>query len=279
MSGFQKTCAAALALLCAQGTAMAGVSPEAANDLARKSGLLTQLDSLGSQVASGMADAAAKTPGRLGPAQSAKLAECVQTAYASERLRTTAVDAVAGTLQPADLPPLAAWFDGEEGRKIATLEQTSSAQVPDPQERLRRGAEALANASDARKLALRAIIAKSHSVEMMADTLIEMALAVQQGMASAEAAASGPSPAELRANLAGKRPQLLAHYAQVSINAYAFTYAALGDDELRQYADFLGSPAGTAFNDGTMRDVSRALGAGAVQLGRCVPAVRALKGS
>ena len=279
MNAMHRTRAAALALLCAQGAAVAAVAPEAAQALAKQSGLWAQLDSLGAQVTAGIAAAAANKPGRLSEAQAGKLSECVQAAYAADRLRATAVDAVAGALQPADLAPLAAWYDGAEGRKIATLEQDSSVQVPDPQERLRRGAEALANASDARRLALQAIIVKSRSVEMMADTLIEMAFAVQQGAASADPAASGPTPAELKGSLASKRPQLMAHYAQVSINAYAFTYAALDDDELRQYADFLGSPSGTAFNDGQMRGVSRALGAGAVQLGRCVQAVRAMKTS
>jgi hypothetical protein len=269
----------ALALLCMQDAAVADVNTEAAQGLARKSGLWTQLESLGAQVGEGMSAAAAKNPGKLSAEQRNQLTNCVQSAYAVDRLRATAVDAIAGALQPADLAPLQAWYDSSIGRKVATVEQASSTQSTDPQERLRRGAQALASASDARKAALQAIVTQSHSVEMMTDTVIEMALAVQQGMTSIDPAAPGGSTAQLRANLMSRRPQIMTHYAQISINAYAFTYLGLADEELQRYADFLGSPAGTAFNDGSMHGVSRALNSGAVQLGRCIQAGRPTKGT
>jgi hypothetical protein len=71
----------------------------------------------------------------------------------------------------------------------------------------------------------------------------------------------------------------MGRYAQISLSAYAFTYGGLADDELQRYADFLGSPSGTAFNEATMRGVARALNSGAVQLGRCMQGVRPTKGS
>jgi hypothetical protein len=64
-------------------------------------------------------------------------------------------------------------------------------------------------------------------------------LAVQQGMASVDPAATGQSTAELKAKL--------------------------------------GSPSGRAFNDGSMHGVSRALDSGSVQLGRCIQGVRSMK--
>ena len=262
--------AATLALAAGHGAAQAGVAPEAAQDLARRSGLWTQLDSLGAQVQGGMTAAMARGPGKLGEAQKARMLACVQTAYAAEPLRAPALDAVAGTLQPSDLAPLLAWFDSPLGRRIATIESTSAKETPDPQERLQRGTEALASASEPRKASLQAIITETRSVDMMADTLIEMALAVQQGMASADAAASGPSASELRANLGSRRPQLLAHYGQIALPAYAFTYRELSDDDLKQYATYLASPPATAFSDGSMRGVARAMSAGSVKLGRCL---------
>jgi hypothetical protein len=271
--------AAIVLLSCVQGAAVAAVSPEAAQDLARKSGLWDQLDSLGSQVGADMSAAAAKNPAKASAEQQAKLMDCAQSAYATEGLRETAIDAVAGALQPADLPTLEGWYDSPIGRKIAATERDSSQQVQDPQERVRRGAASLASAGDARKAALQAIVTQSHSVELMTDTVIEMALAVQQGMASLAPSASGNSTAELKAGLAGRRPQIMGRYAQISLSAYAFTYGGLADDELQRYADFLGSPSGTAFNEATMRGVARALNSGAVQLGRCMQGVRPTKGS
>jgi hypothetical protein len=260
----------ALVLAAAQAAALAAVGPEVAQDLAKKSGLWAQLDSLGSQVRTGMSAAMAKNPGKESPAQKARMLECAQSAYAADGLRAPAIDAVAGTLQPADVAPLKAWYDSPLGSRIAAMEASSAARSTPPEERLRRGAEALSGASDARKAALQAILAETHSVDIMADTLIEMALAVQQGMASLDPAASGASTAELRANLGSRRPQLIQHYAQIALPAYAFTYAGLDDDELKQYADHLGTPAAGSFNDGSTRGISRALTSGSVKLGRCL---------
>jgi hypothetical protein len=270
MSRSQRTWAAALLLAAAQGAALGAVGHDVAQDLTKKSGLWAQLDSLGSQVRGGMSAALANKPGTLTAAQTARMLSCAQSAYAAEGLRVPAVDAVAGALQPADVAPLLAWYDSPLGLRIAGVEAASAGREADPQERLRRGAEALSGAGDARKAALQAILDETHSVDIMADTLIEMALAVQQGVASADPAASGASINELRANLNSRRPQLLRHYAQISLPAYAFTYSELGDDDLAKYAAHLATPSAKAFNDGSMHAVSRALASGLVSLGRCL---------
>jgi hypothetical protein len=269
--------AVALAWAVAQGAAQAAVAPEAAQELARKSGLWTQLDSLLPQVRAGMAAGLQRSGGQVTAAQRTKMLDCAQSAYAGEALRATALDALVGTLQPADLTPLLAWYDSPLGRKIATIEVTSSQQTPDPQERLQRGAEALTIASEGRRASLQAIVSETHSVDLMADTLMGLALGVQQGLASADPAASGATIAELKAGMGGRRPQLVAHFAQISVPAYAFTYLTLSDDELKQYADYLGTPAAMAFSDATLRGVSRALGYGSVTLGRCLKAPEAPK--
>ena len=260
----------ALVLATAQAAAVAAVAPDVAQELAKKSGLWAQLDSLGTQVRTGMSAAMAKNPGKVTPEQKTRLLDCAQSAYAADGLRAPAIDAVAGTLQPSDVAPLKAWYDSPLGGKIAALEASSAAQLTDPQERLRRGAEALSGASEARKASLQAILTETRSVDIMADTLIEMALAVQQGMASVDPAASGASIAELKANLSVRRPQLIQHYAQIALPAYAFTYAGADDDELGKYADYLGTPAAKSFNDGSVRGVSRALTSGSMKLGRCL---------
>jgi hypothetical protein len=271
MNRLHRMAGVALALAVAQGAAQAAIAPEAAQELARKSGLWTQLDSLLPQVEAGMAAGLQRSP-QASAAQRSKMQSCTQSAYAGEALRATALDALVGTLQPQDVAPLLAWYDSPLGRKIATIEATSSQQTPDPQERLRRGAEALAHASEGRRASLQAIVSETHSVDLMADTLMGMALAVQQGLASADPAASAATIAELRASMGGRRPQLVAHFTQISVPAYAFTYLALSDDELKQYADYLGTPAALSFSDGTMRGVSRALGAGSLALGKCLKA-------
>jgi len=277
MIRLHRMAAVALALAAAQGAARAAIAPDAAQELAHKSGLWTQLDSLLPQVRAGMDAGLQRSPGQASAAQRARMLDCAQSAFAGEALRATALDAIAGTLQPQDVAPLLAWYDSPLGRKVATIEATSSQQTPDPQERLRRGAEALAAATAGRRASLEAIVGETHSVDLMADTLMGMALAVQQGLASVDPAASGASIGELRSSIGGRRPQLVAHFAKISVPAYAFTYLTLGDDELRQYADYLGTPPAMAFSDATTRGVARSLTAGSVALGRCLKAADAPK--
>lgn len=260
---------AVLALL-ASHAALANVSDGAAQELTRKSGLWVQMDSIGQQVRSGMSDAIDKNGPDVPAERKARMLACAGTAFDAEALRGIAVDAVAGALQPSDARPLANWYDSVLGRKIATEEESSARQVIEPQERVRRGVEALEAASPARKAALQSIVTETHSVDIMADTLIEMAFAVQQGVASLDPAVTPAKVADIRANLASRRPQVVAHYEEISLPAYAFTYARLTDDEVQKYADHLDTPSAKAFNDGSTRGVARALGAGSAKLGRCL---------
>ena len=260
----------ALALLAGPGAALAAIGADAAQELTHKSGLWVQLDSLGTQVRAGMSDALDKNGAEVSAAQKSRMLDCAQSAFAADGLRAIAVDAVAGALQPADVTPLLAWYDSPLGRRIANAEESSAGQMIEPQERLRRGAEALDAASPARKAALQAILTETHSVEIMADTLIEMAFAVQQGMAALDPAATGATIANIKAGMEARRPQLIQHYAQISLPAYAFTYGKLEDDDLRQYAEHLTSPSAKTFNDGSARGVARALTSGSTKLGRCL---------
>jgi hypothetical protein len=260
----------ALALLAGAGVAQAAVDADAARELTRKSGLWVQLDSLGAQVRGGMSDALDKNGAGVDAAQRARMLDCTQSSFAAAGLQEVGVDAVAGALEPADLAPLQAWYDSPPGRRIASAEEASANQVLDPQERLRRGAEALTTASPQRQAALQSILTETRSAEVMADTLIEMAFAVQQGMATLDPAATPARIAEIRRGMEARRPQLVQHYTQISLPAYAFTYGRLDDDDLRQYAEHLASPGARAFNDGSARGVARALAAGSAKLGRCL---------
>ena len=269
MKRWHRTAGAAMALAFAQ-AALAGVGPDVAQDLAKKSGLWQQLDSLGSQVRAGMANSLAKAGDAQAEATKARLLACAEQAYGADAMRATAVDAVAGALQPADVPALLAWYDSALGHKVAGMEETSTAQVADPAERLRRGGEALATASAVRKASLQAILGETRSVDIMADTAIEMATAVRQGVASTDPSTTPSAMADIRADLSSRRPQIVARYGQMALPAYAFAYAGLDDDELKSYADYLASPAAKAYSDGSVRGVARALSDGSVKLGRCL---------
>ena len=265
-----RSSAVALALVLSHAAATAAIAPEAAQDLMKKSGMWAQLDSLGAQVRGGMASSLPNDGDPQAEAMKTRMLVCADTAYGADALRATAVDAVAGALQPADVSDLTAWYDSALGRKVAGMEQASTAEVADPQERLRRGDAAQEKASAARKASLQAILVETRSVDIMADTVIEMAIAVRTGMASTDPSMTPSALGDVKAELSGKRPQLVQRYTQLALPAYAFTYASLGDDDLKRYADYLAAPAAKAYNDGAVRGVARALTDGSVKLGRCL---------
>jgi len=270
MNRAARRCTLALALLAAESAAVAAISAPAAEEFTRKSGLWVQMDSIGAQVRSGMSDALEKAGDDVPAERKARMLDCAQAAFAGDAMRAIATDAVAGALNPEDVRPLQAWFDSPLGHKIAAEEESSARQVIEPQERVRRGGEALASASPARRIALQSILTETHSVDIMADTLIEMAFAVQQAMASLDPAVTPARVAAIRQSMMARRPQLVDHYGQISLPAYAFTYARLSDDEIQHYAEHLASPAAKSFNDGSTRGVARALGAGSAKLGKCL---------
>jgi hypothetical protein len=267
----------AAALLIAQAAAQAAVAPEVVQALAHKSSLWTQMESLGAQVRAGMARALSQGAGAPGEAVKARVLGCADTAYGADAMRATALDAVAGALRPDDVPALIAWFDSPLGAKVASQEQATATQATDPAERMRLGDEALRTASAQRKASLQAIITETHSVEIMADTAIEMAVAVRQGAASADPSASASAMAGIRDELSARRLQIVARYAQISLPAYAFAYSGLNDDELKRYADYLATPAAQAYRDGSERGVARALVDGSTKLGRCLKDAGAAK--
>ena len=268
---------AATALLLAQAAAQAAVAPDVVQALARKSGLSGQMDSLGGQVRAGMASAMSQDANAPSEAVKSRLLGCADTAYGADAMRATALDAVAGALRPEDVPALVAWFDSALGAKVASQEQATAAQATDPAERMRRGDEALRTASAQRKASLQAIITETHSVDIMADTAIEMAVAVRQGLASSDPSVTAGAIANIKADLASRRPQIVARYTQISLPAYAFAYAGLNDDELKRYADYLATPAAQAYRDGSERGVARALADGSTRLGRCLKDAGAAK--
>ena len=260
----------ACALALAHAAAGAAVGADVAQDLTKKSGLWLQLDSLGAQVRAGMASSLAKGGDAQGEATRTRLLACADTAYGADAMRATAVDAVAGALQPADVPPLLAWYDSALGHKVAGMEEASAAQVADPAERLRRGEQALRAASAGRKASLQAILTETRSVDIMADTVIESAIAVRQGAASVDGTATASAMADIKADLSARRPQLLARYSQMALPAYAFAYAELADDDLERYAGYLAGASAKAYNDAAVRGVARALTDSSVKLGRCL---------
>ena len=260
----------ACALALAHAAAGAAVGADVALDLTKKSGLWLQLDSLGAQVRAGMASSLAKGDDARAEAARTRLLACADTAYGADAMRATAVDAVAGALQPADVSALLAWYDSALGHKVTGMEEASAAQVADPAERLRRGEQALGTASAARKASLQAILAETRSVDIMADTVIESAIAVRQGVAGANGTATAVAMSDVRADLSARRPELVARYSQMALPAYAFAYAGLDDDELKRYADYLAGASAKTYNDGSVRGVARALSDGSVKLGRCL---------
>jgi len=260
----------ALLLSMAAGLSQAQIGADTAEQLMRKSGLWQQLATLGPQVRAGLQ----AVPG-LKAEEQQRLGRSVDTAFAPDPVRASALRVLTDGLSPSLVPPLLAWFDSALGRRITALEEASAASGADPTEALREGAALLDRATPERRQLLGRIVELTQAPEAAVSMMINTALAIQQGVASVAPAMPGPSRQELKAGLEGQRASMRRAFEGVMLAAFARAYETLPDAELAAYAEFIGTPGGRHFNDVATRAVERAMVDGAQALGRSLPGAKA----
>ena len=260
----------AMALGLAHAVATAAVAPEAAQDLMQKSGLWAQVDSLGAKVRVRLSHAWPAGGDAHAEAAKDRTLACASTAYGEAALHATALDAMVGALQPTDVSALLAWYGSPLGQRVVGIEQSASTQSIEPKEQLRRGKEALSAASDARKSSLQAVVSDTMGIDVAANTVIELEVAVRSAVASTDPATTAATLSNIRTEISGNRAPLVALYGGAVAPAYAFTYASLGDEDLKRYVEFLGTPAAKNYIDGSVHGVARILADGSAKLNRCV---------
>lgn len=254
--------------------AHAQIDEAASERLMRSSGLWDQLGSTAAGARAGIEAAARNRLTALSEEEVQRLLQATDAAFAADTLRVIVRRALAARVPPEHLEPLEAWLGGELGRRITALEVAASRPERDSERVIRAGIARLAQAPEARKKLIEDLVQSTRAAEAITAMTINIAVAVQRGMASVKPDGPAAPVATLREAFAGQRAQMLQAYRGMSLALFVEMYQALPDGELARYVEFLRGEPGRQFLDATMQAMELALVDAAERLGSRLPAVR-----
>ena len=263
----------ALGLL-ASSAARAQIDEAAAERLMRGSGLWEQLGATAAGARAGIEAAHRHQLTALSAEEVQRLLQATDAAFGAQTLRPAVRKALAARVLPAHLGAIETWLGGEPGRRITSIEVAASKPERDSERVIRSGIARLAEAPEGRKRLIENLVEATRAAEAITNMTINVAVAVQRGMANVRPDPPVPPVATLREGFSGQRMQMLQTYRGMSRALFADMYHALSDAELASYLDFLRSAAGWQFLDATLQSMEQALVEAAERLGTRLPAVR-----
>ncbi|MBL8288535.1 MAG: hypothetical protein JNL85_11185 [Rubrivivax sp.] len=254
--------------------ARAQVDEATAELLMRASGLWEQLGVTAAGARAGIEAASRNGLTPLSTEEVQRLLRATDAAFEAGTLRAAVRRSLAAQLPPADVAALEAWLAGEPGRRITALEVAAARPERDSERAIRSGIEHLATAPPERKRLLESLVEASHAAESITNMTINIAVAVQRGMAGVRPDLPAPPVTELRQAFAAQRAQMLGAYRGMSQALFAEMYSALPDADLAHYLAFLRGGPGARFVFATMAATEQALVEAAERLGTRLPAAR-----
>lgn len=252
----------------------AQIDEAAAEQLMRQSGLWEQLGSTAAGARAGIETAARHRLTALTEDELQRLLKATDAAFAPDTLRAAVRKALAARVPPAHLSPLQAWLDGELGRRITALEVAAARPDRDSERAIRAGIARLNAAPEGRRKLIEQLVESTRAAESITNMTINVAVAVQRGMASVKPDGPVAPVATLRESFEAQRAQMIQAYGGMSQALFAEMYQALPDGELASYLEFLRSAAGRHFLEATMQAMEQALVQAAETLGTRLPGMR-----
>ena len=259
-------------LLCISLFAFAGAQAQTdtatADALLRKSGLWDRLSLVETQVQLGFELVLFMMSGgpSSGSADKERIMRAVSSAYSPQRLRATALRAIAGGAGPAHIPELLRWYESPAGKAATSLEKAAG--QADPQALGKEGAALLKKMPAARRALLESLVAETRAAEVMT----EISLSTSQGVGIL-VGGWGPG-GNLNSGLGAHRAELVKSFADDLLSMFAKTYSALPDDQLAQYVAFAKSDAGRRFHGLMLHAFKLSLADGEAELARAMAALK-----
>jgi hypothetical protein len=250
--------------------ALAQVSDDQAQTLMQKSGVWDVFPAFSSQMRAGFTQASrgvADTQGAVAPEQMARIQQAIEQAYATEQLRKAATRQYAQVLTPDTWTELVAWYDTEFGKKIVAWEVAASKAADDPSPLITQGQQLYSQAPSERQLAIRHITHISGAAQAGADLIINTTLGIMRGFAISNPQLAAPLLKDKEQELRANRSELIRSYQPVAQGFISYTYREASIEELKQYANFLSTPAGKAFNNNTNQIIDKVLRDAAQDMG------------
>jgi hypothetical protein len=252
----------------------AQVDEATAERLMRRSGLWEQLGTTAAGARAGIEAAARNHLTPLSAEEVQGLLHATDTALAPDKLRGAVRGALMSRVPAEEVPAVESWLDSELGRRITALELAASRPDRDSERVIRSGIARLEKASPERRRLVETLVEASRSAEAITAMTINIAVAVQRGVAVMRPGTPAPPVTALREAFAGQRAQMLQAYRGMSQALFAETYEGLADAELTRYLEFLRGSAGRRFLDATLQAMEQALVDAAEELGARLPGVR-----
>lgn len=266
--------AVATMLAVAAAPACAQIDEAAAERLMRSSGLWEQLGATAAGARAGIEAASRSRLTTLNPEEVQRLLRATDAAFEAGALRAAVRRALAARVPPGHLGAVQAWLEGELGQRITALEVAAARPDRDSDGAIRAGVARLAEVSEARRRLIESLVEATRAAEVITNMTINIAVAVQRGMASVRPDLPAAPVATLREAFAAQRVQMLHSYRGMSQALFADMYQALPDSDLTRYLEFLRGEAGYQFVDATMQATEQALVEAAERLGTRLPAAR-----
>lgn len=248
--------------------ALAAEPSRSVAELMQLSGLWKQVGELQAQIRAGIEEASREDSGanRLQAEELRQLMNRAADAYSPEKLRAAVAEELAARLSVADEARVLEWLRSDLGRRFTALEERS-ADVASQERIEREAAPHAASLPSARLDRIRRFEKAARVGEAGTDITINTALGVAYGVMLAAPQADPALLGPLRQRLESQRPAINKLMVQRMIEAMAYIYRDVPDEELDKYAEFAESPAGRRYHEASIRAVDTALVKAAIEMG------------
>ena len=261
---------ATLVLSLALGTAHA--QERRIDELMRKSGLWQHMGQVREAARLGAEEARAQARANPGPndltdAQHQRMVAAMDKAFAPDRLRTGMRDELLKELAAADEAEVLRWLSTDLGMRITRIEEQRDS--AEEQARMEREApKLLESLPRARVEKYERLAASIKAGESSAAMIINVTTAIAYGIAIASPHGDVTMVKAMRAKMDLERPRMVEAFTRRSIALFAYTYQALGDEEVEKYVQFAESPAGKRYHDATTRALDTVFARASLDMGR-----------
>ncbi len=238
-------------MLLAGTTGQAQTDAATAERLVRESGLWEQIGAMATAFPSAMMQGVEQARKRPSEAETARMRQRAEQAFAADRLQQRSTQVVADGMQPRHIARVLGWYASGAGQAVRTAEVATIAQqasVP-PEVLTRLGNELWAQMPPARRQLLLDLIASMRVAEAMLQITENSMLAMQRGLALADPELPMPSAEQMRKGFQAQRPAMLKTFNEMAQSSMALTYQKVPDRVLKDYLTYCKSPAGRHFND------------------------------
>lgn len=191
-------------------------------------------------------------------------------AFASENLKEVVLSHLKEKLAAQDIKKVLKWLDSPLGKKCAQLEEAAA--TPEALTEMRRYAAAI-KGSPPKKERL-AVLRKLDIASRATETAVEVALSTQVAVALA---ANYTLPLEqqssidtIKQTLKRVRSLVEAEARKETLASLLYTYRNLTETQIRQYIEFLSSPAGSKYTEVYNAALKKALWEGNIRWGKAI---------